>query len=188
MLKKWITNSNGKKKGLILIGEPDSGKSFLADMLLSCFKPYEIGYFNCPMSTHISTFLFQGLINKSVYRCDELVLEQLGFVQAFKQLTEGSKTLQTDVKFKDALPVDGKPVIVTMNGDCPQSLLKFHPQEFHAMDNRNVFLQMNEPIKDIFTNKQMDQLTEGGLMLCLIILTSEDVELNEGEQGLEEFI
>ena len=123
-LKRWLVNSNTKRHGLVLMGEPDSGKSFLADLILSCFKPFEIGYFNCPMSTNISPFLFQGLINKMVYRCDELVLEQLGMVQAFKQLTEGSKTLQTDVKFKDALP-DGRPVLVTMNGDSPRALVKF---------------------------------------------------------------
>ena len=157
-LKCWLLNLNKKRHGLVLIGKPDSGKSFLADLLLSLYEPFEIGYFACPMSSHISPFLFQGLINKLVYRCDELVLEQLGFVQSFKQLTEGSKTLQTDVKFKDALPVDSRPVIVTMNGDCPRDLLKFHPQEFEAVSNRCVFLQMDESIRSIFNNRQLDQL------------------------------
>ena len=117
--------------------------------------------------------------------CDELVLEQLGFVQAFKQLSEGSKTLQTDVKFKDALTVDGKPVVVTMNGDNP---LKFHPQEFYAINNRNVILQMDEPIRGIFTNRQLDQIRDGALMLPWLILNCKDVDINEGEAGLEEFL
>ena len=180
-----MLNLNQKRHGLILIGAPDSGKSFLADLLLSFYKSHEIGYFQCPMSNHISPFLFQGLINKLVFRCDELVLEQLGFVQSFKQLTEGSKTLQTDVKFKDSLPVDSRPVVVTMNGDCPRDLLKFHPGEFTAVDNRCFFVQMDEPIKKIFNNKQLDQLRDGGIVLCNLVVSSNVDDAYENEDGLE---
>ena len=34
-LRRWVRNENGKRKGLILIGRSDSGKTFLADCLLS---------------------------------------------------------------------------------------------------------------------------------------------------------
>ena len=122
-----------------------------------------------------------------IYRCDELVLEQLGFVQAFKQLTEGSKTLQTDVKFKDALPVDGRPVLVTMNGCSPRALLKFHPGEFEAIENRCMFIQMDEPIKSVFTDKQLDQLREGAHVLCFMILLAPMDDIYEGESGIEVF-
>ena len=104
------------------------------------------------MSNHISPFFFQGPINKLVYRCDELVLEQLGMVQAFKQLAEGSKTLQTDVKFKDVPPVDGRPVIVTMNGLSSKDIVKCFPTEYAAIENRCYFIQMDEPLKNAFNN------------------------------------
>ena len=185
MLKRWMLNLNHKKHGLILIGETDSGKSFLADLLLSIFNCYEIGYFQCPMSSHVSPFLFQGLINKSVFRCDELVLEQLGFLQSFKQLTEGSTTLQTDVKYKDSLPIDGRPVIVTMNGSDPRSLVKFHPGEFNALNNRCFFIQMDDRLADMFNNKQLDQLRAGALVLCNVILNADINDAYDGEEGLE---
>ena len=109
LLKRWVTNVNCKKKGLILIGQSDSGKTFLADCLLSAFSPSDIGYFQCPMGNTVSTFMYSNLLNKEVYRCDEFYLENAGVLQSFKQLTEGSSTLQTDVKYKDKTPVDAKP-------------------------------------------------------------------------------
>ena len=128
-LRKWLMNTNGKKKGLVLIGKSDSGKTFLADCLLSAYDKSDIGYFQCPMGQNVSTFMYANLLNKEVYRCDEFILEHAGVLQSFKQLTEGSSTLQTDVKYKDSTHVDPKPVVVTMNGEAREDVVKWFSGE-----------------------------------------------------------
>ena len=114
-LCNFIFNKNNKKKGLILCGPSDSGKLFVANLLYSLFKPYEIGYFNCPTGPNPSPFLLQSLTNSIAYRCDEMVFEHLGVIQMIKQLLEGSHTLTTDVKYKDSMTIDAHPTIITMN-------------------------------------------------------------------------
>ena len=105
-LCNFIFNKNNKKKGLILCGPSDSGKSFVANLLYSLFLPHEIGYLNCPTGPNPSPFLLQTLTNCIAYRCDEMVSEHLGVIQMIKQLLEGSHTLTTDVKYKDSMPID----------------------------------------------------------------------------------
>ena len=135
-LRRWVKNENGKRKGIILIGRSDSGKTFFADCLLSGFRGCDIGYFQCPMGNTVSTFMYSDLINKEVYRCDEFYLENIGVVQSFKQLTEGSTTLQTDIKYKDKTRVDLEPVVVTINGTCPEDVVKFFSSEYVAIAKR----------------------------------------------------
>nr|XP_047144589.1 uncharacterized protein LOC124818111 [Hydra vulgaris] len=90
LLCNFIFNLNHKKRGLILCGPSDSGKTFLANLLYSSFKPHEIGYSNCPTGLNPSSFLLQALSNCLAYRCDEMVFEHLGVIQLMKQLLEGS--------------------------------------------------------------------------------------------------
>ena len=135
-LRRWLMNTNGKKKGLILIGKSDSGKTFFADCLLSIFDKSDVGYFQCPMGQNVSSFMYANLLNKEAYRCDEFILEHAGVLQSFKQLTEGSSTLQTDVKYKDSTHVDPKPVVVTMNGEAREDVVKWFSTEFTAIQNR----------------------------------------------------
>ena len=186
-LKHWMTNVNGKRKGLILIGKSDSGKTFLADCLLSGFSTSDIGYFQCPMGNTVSTFMYSNLLNKEIYRCDEFYLENAGVLQSFKQLTEGSSTLQTDVKYKDRTAVDPKPVIVTMNGTCVEDIVKFFSTEFIAIKNRCTLLMMDQPLKQLFTDRQLDQLRAGAQTLVHILLNTEEVVNNENNTSLSEF-
>ena len=186
-LQKWLSNVNGKKKGLILIGRSDSGKTFLADCLLSVFEKSDVGYFQCPMGNTVSSFMYADLLNKEAYRCDEFILEQAGVLQSFKQLTEGSSTLQTDVKYKDSTHVDPKPVIVTMNGDCREDVVKWFSSEFVAVSNRCVILLMDTPLRDLYTNKQLDQLRPGSQVLLRILFTSYIEVVDESEKSLSEY-
>ena len=186
-LRRWLENSNGKKKGLILIGKSDSGKTFLADCLLSVFDKSDVGYFQCPMGQNVSTFMYANLLNKEAYRCDEFILEHAGVLQSFKQLTEGSSTLQTDVKYKDSTHVDPKPVVVTMNGDAREDVVKWFSTEFVAIQNRCLILLMDTNLKDSYTNKQLDQLRAGADGLLRLLFTSYIEVVNREELSLSEY-
>ena len=185
-LGRWLLNLEQKRKGLILIGASDSGKTFFGDCLLSCFRACEIGYFQCPMSTNVSVFMYANLINKLVYRCDEFFLEQLGVLQSFKQLTEGSTTLQTEIKYKDAINVDPRPVLVTMNGNDRQDVVKYHSGEWEAVNNRCIILKMDKPLKSCFTSRQLDALRNGAHVLVDLLLENTDNRDSAGA-GIEEF-
>ena len=186
-LRRWIMNSNGKKKGLILIGRSDSGKTFLADCLLSVFDKSDIGYFQCPMGQNVSTFMYANLLNKEAYRCDEFILEHAGVLQSFKQLTEGSSTLQTDVKYKDSTHVDPKPVVVTMNGDAREDVVKWFSTEFTTLQNRCLILLMDMRLKDMYTNKQLDQLRAGADVLLRLLFTTYIDVVDKNELSLSEY-
>ena len=186
-LRRWLENSNGKKKGLILIGKSDSGKTFLADCLLSVFDKSDVGYFQCPMGQNVSTFMYANLLNKEAYRCDEFILEHAGVLQSFKQLTEGSNTLQTDVKYKDSTHIDPRPVVVTMNGDGREDVVKWFSTEFVAIQNRCLILLMDTNLKDCYTNKQLDQLRAGAEGLLRLLFTSYVEIVNREELSLSEY-
>ena len=186
-LRRWLENSNGKKKGLILIGKSDSGKTFLADCLLSVFDKSDVGYFQCPMGQNVSTFMYANLLNKEAYRCDEFILEHAGVLQSFKQLTEGSSTLQTDVKYKDSTHVDPKPVVVTMNGDAREDVVKWFSTEFVVIQNRCLILLMDTNLKDVYTNRQLDQLRAGADGLLRLLFTSYIQVVNREELSLSEY-
>ena len=186
-LGRWLLNKEQKRKGLILIGASDSGKTFFGDCLLSCFRPCEIGYFQCPMSTNVSVFMYANLINKLVYRCDEFFLEQLGVLQSFKQLTEGSTTLQTEIKYKDAINVDPRPVLVTMNGNDRQDVVKYHSGEWEAVNNRCIILKMDKPLKSCFSGNQLDALRKGAhVLIDLLLENTDNTDINGA--GIEEFM
>ena len=81
-----------------------------ADLLLYQFKDYEIGIFNCPFGPNPNAFLLQSLMNSFTYHCDEMVFDYLALLRQVKQLFEGSRTLITDVKHKDAVPITPRPL------------------------------------------------------------------------------
>ena len=186
-LRHWLMNTNGKKKGLVLIGKSDSGKTFLADCLLSVYDKSDVGYFQCPMGNNVSTFMYANLLNKEVYRCDEFILEHAGVLQSFKQLTEGSSTLQTDVKYKDSTHVDPKPVVVTMNGESREDVVKWFSSELQAVQNRCLILLMDMRLKDMYTNRQLDQLRAGADSLLRMLFTTYVDTVNYEEQSLSEY-
>ena len=186
-LKAWLLNTNDKKKGLILCGETDSGKSFLANLLLSGFGQFEIGYFQCSMGPNPSSFMFQGLVNTLIYRCDEMVFEYMGLVQVMKQLLEGSRSLTVDQKFKDSISLPARPVVITMNSRGREDILKFLPTEFGAFETRSLILFMGKPLVQLMGGKtQVGALSKcGPEMLFQICSIGEELSNHEGD--LESF-
>ncbi|XP_047142743.1 uncharacterized protein LOC124817011 [Hydra vulgaris] len=169
LLCNFIFNLNHKKRGLILCGPSDSGKTFLANLLYSNFKPHEIGYFNCPTGPNPSAFLLQALSNCLAYRCDEMVFEHLGVIQLMKQLLEGSNTLTTDVKYKDAMPIDPHPTLITMNSTSKFDILKWHPSEYQAFENRCTILFLGTPLLNIFNDKELQEINTCGPELLYML-------------------
>nr|XP_047142279.1 uncharacterized protein LOC105846941 isoform X2 [Hydra vulgaris] len=169
LLCNFIFNLNHKKRGLILCGPSDSGKTFLANLLYSSFKRHEIGYFNCPTGPNPSAFLLQALSNCLAYRCDEMVFEHLGVIQLMKQLLEGSSTLTTDVKYKDAMPIDPHPTLITMNSSSKFDILKWHPSEYQAFENRCTKLFLGTPLLNIFNDKELREINACGPELLYML-------------------
>ena len=122
-----------------------------------------------------------------MYRCDEFFLEQLGVLQSFKQLTEGSKTLQTEVKYKDAINVDPRPVIVTMNGQSRAEVVKYHSTEWDAVNNRCIILKMETRLKSLFTDLQLNSLRKGSHVLIDLLLENTE-DISRDTKGIEEFV
>ena len=50
----WIMNKNVKKRGLLLLGVRNSGKSLLLKLFKGLFQTWECGSFQCPMGNNPS--------------------------------------------------------------------------------------------------------------------------------------
>ena len=83
--------------------------------------------FSCPQNTSINQFYLDGLLNTFIYRCDEIVFEYLPVVQLMKNLSEVSKILNTDVKYKSKQQINPNPVLINMNGNTVTSIFKWCP-------------------------------------------------------------
>lgn len=123
-MSEWYFKLNHKKFGLICYGQTNSGKSLLADLLTSQYREWEIGTFSYPPGTHVSQFYLDKLLNTHIYRCDEIVFENLNIVQKMKNLSEGSRLLDIDVKYKSKMQITPAPVIMNLNGSSLSSKFK----------------------------------------------------------------
>ena len=159
-LGMWLFNRNHKKRGLILCGPSDTGKSFLGKLLYGIYQPHEIGYFNCPTGPQPSSFMLQQLTNCLAYRCDEMIFENLGVLQTIKQLLEGSSTLHTDVKYNEPNKVDPRSVLITMNATYKNEIFKWHPQERQPFENRCLILFMSQRLASFLNKNEIEFLSQ----------------------------
>lgn len=118
----------GKRRGLLFWGVPSSGKSFLASVISACVPDQLVGRFT--MQACRSTFWFQSLLCKAFYIGEEIQLDDLTS-QSLKLLLEGSRSLNTDVKFAEHVAIEYRPTIVTSNEPC----------YVHISKDRNAFLE-----------------------------------------------
>ena len=98
LLSRWYFCRNYKKFGILCYGATNNGKTLLADLLCSEYKDWEIGAFSCPPWTKVSQFHLDNLLNTFLYRCDEMVFENISIVQHIKNLSEGSCLMDTEIK------------------------------------------------------------------------------------------
>lgn len=86
ILTRWYFKMNHKELGIIVFGRINSSKSLLADLLTSQYKDWEIGTFACPPGLNVNQFYLDSLLNTFIYRCDEIIFENLNIVQKMKNL------------------------------------------------------------------------------------------------------
>ena len=104
-----------------------------------------------------------------------MVFEHLGLIQMIKQLLGGSHTLTTDVKYKDSKPIDAHPTIITMNSTSKTDILKWHPQELTAFENRCIIYYLGTPLTEFFTAKEISELAQcGSEFLYMLSLYNKD--------------
>ena len=126
MILAWIKANNipmknifqvlcmeSKKRNCVLFtGIPNGGKSLLTSILTSLYKKCTLGMIS-PLAMD-SAFLFQGLINTSIYIIEEIKVGP-GNVEAFKLLCEGSNYLKISIKNKPDVFLPKRPVIWCCN-------------------------------------------------------------------------
>ena len=117
LLSEWYLCRNHKKYGILMYGNTNSGKTLLSGLICSEYRDWEIGGFSCPPGTNVSQFHLDNLLNTFLYRCDEMVFENISIVQRMKNLLEGSRLMDTDVKYKSKQQILPNPTIISMNAN-----------------------------------------------------------------------
>jgi len=141
-----LLEKHTKKRGIVLLGESDSGKSTLANIFTSYYERSEIGFFTTP-GRLTSQFWLQKLPDKNFYRGDEIVLEMIELMQKFKQLTENYSNLETDVKYHAPKRIAPKPTIVTCNGNSPVDFYMHMQQEKLFITAANLYIWVHHLAK-----------------------------------------
>ena len=140
-LRDILEGNAGKKKGIILCGAADAGKSMLMRLLVhGLYQPWEIGTFMCPVTKQPSTFMFECLTSTHIYVCEEMIFENIDVIQQYKQLMEGAETMRSDVKHKTSVRLEPNTVIVCMNSRSKKGILDWHPSEYPTFEARNLIL------------------------------------------------
>ena len=177
-LTRWYFCMNHKKFSLLCFGHTNSGKSLLVDLLCLQFEEWQIGVFSCPPGTTVCQFYLDGLLNTFVYRCDEIIFKNLSIVQKMKNLLEGSRLLDTDVKCKSKQQILPAPTIINMNGSTVASVFKWCHEEADAFRSRCVFIKMNIPLKHRIDQGDIKFLANSGKEF-IYILTKQYLEMSQ---------
>ena len=177
-LSRWYFCRNHKKFGILCYGATNSGKSLLADLLCSEYRNWEIGAFSCPPGTNVSQFHLDNLLNTFVYRCDEMVFENISIVQRMKNLLEGSRLMDTDVKYKSKQQILPNPTFISMNGRSVNSVFKWCSEEQEPFQSRCIFLKMNIPLKHRINSEDFKYLAESGKEF-IYLLSREDINCTD---------
>lgn len=137
-----------KRNAIIFIGDSNSGKSFLADILLCCYEQYELGKFALPPSRTPPQFWLETILGAELYRCEELAVQDQENLQHVKKLLEGNPALEATVKFKNPVPIVRRPVFVTMNGENEHSITRGQSSERNVVKNRAFIYKMNGSLEE----------------------------------------
>ena len=155
-----------KKNTIVFIGASDSGKTYFAEVLLSPFEHYEIGWFNLPPTRNVNQFWMEGLLGADIYRAEEVFVANEESIQDLKKLFEGNPALEAAQKYKSPVCVPRRPVIVTMNGESENDLTKGISKERKTMNNRAFIYKMNKPLKERFTEGCLTILKKRAPEVC----------------------
>jgi len=142
-----LCDRKGKKNTIMILGKSDSGKTVTVNLLSGALHPHEIGTAKIPGRTSSNQFWKQNLRGKKLYRIEEYYVDDQTIMQEVKTLFEGSEQITTEIKYKTALPVQRKPVIVTGNATSINGAASMFSSELEAIKNRCFILMMNKSLQ-----------------------------------------
>lgn len=126
------------------------------------YNVWKVGTFNCPPGTQVNQYFLDNLMNTFVYRCDEMVFEHLPVVQLMKYLLEGSKILNTDIKYKVKQHIEAVPVFINVNVSSLPSTFKWGHEEEPAFETTCLFLKMKLALKHRVKETEFQFLGDSG--------------------------
>ncbi len=116
---KCLCGELGKRRTVYLLGEANSGKSSLLNMLSAIYETHEIGKITAQDIQ--SNFWLQDLVDKELYVGDEILVSQVN-VDTVKLLCEGNRNLCTEIKYGNKQLLPARPVMIANNVDMCQNV------------------------------------------------------------------
>ena len=138
-----------KRLCLILMGPSNSGKSYFSNIVTGYFPPHRVGQVNSPQGNRLTDFWLQEARGCNIKIMEELKLPNEQIAQLFKELFEGNQNLMANRKYRDPLPIQRTPILITMNGDQPSELVEWCSKEWDAFANRCHILMFRDSIKNV---------------------------------------
>ena len=138
-----------KRLSLILMGPSNSGKSYFSNIITGYFPPYRVGQVNSPQGNRLTDFWLQEARGCDVKVMEELKLPNEQIAQLFKELFEGNQNLMANRKYRDSLPIQRTPVLITMNGERPEELVEWCSKEWDTFTNRCHIIMFRDSIKNV---------------------------------------
>ena len=103
-----------------------------------------------------------------------MIFENLSIVQQMKNLLEGSRLMDTDVKYKSKQQVLPNPTFISMNGKTIHFVFKSCCEEVEPFRSRCLFIKMNIPLKHRVNAEDFRFLADSGKEF-IYLLTREDI-------------
>ena len=107
-----------------------------------------------------------------------MVFENISIVQRMKNLLEGSRLMDTDVKYKSKQQIVPNPTIISMNGKTLHSVFKWCSEEVEPCRSRCIFLKMNIPLKHRINSEDFRYLAASGKEF-IYLLSREDMHYSD---------
>ena len=134
-----------------------------------------------------------ALIGKSVYRSEELIMENYQCLQQFKMLAEGNQLLETEVKYQTNQKLPSKPVVVTTNAESPERFCLFFSDECQAVKNRTIWIRMSQHLYTRIPEANLVYIPQITTILPTILIHfynkyKETIKVNKNDVYIEEDI
>ena len=138
-----------KRLSLIFMGPSNSGKSYFSNIITGYYPPHRIGQVNSPQGNRLTDFWLQEARGCDIKVMEELKLPNEQIAQLFKSLFERNQNVMANRKYRDPLPIQRTPILVTMNGDRPEELVQWCSKEWDAFTNRCHIILFRDSIKNV---------------------------------------
>ena len=140
LLMSIMFMTDPKKKNLVFIGQSDSGKSKLSQVLCLPYREYEVRSITMPAGNNVPEFWLADITNASARKYEELCIANSILAQALKGLFEGNPNTKCNRKYRAYVKTTESLLIVTMNDDCKEDMCEYVSNELPAFINRTKVL------------------------------------------------